>query len=194
MSWRRGVLPAMVLALVGCGVPTDEDPRTIDVEPVIGEQVGSGSESAGADRIFLVAPGEPRLLRSVPRSAAGSPRNLIEILLDGPNEDELDAQWISQIPAGTQLLSFRPQGDVVFLDLTSELTALPAPVQRQALAQIVYTAAEIDGVTGVQITIEGEIHALPKGNGDATTGELTPYDYPGYVQTAQPPYPALVSG
>ena len=73
----------------------------------------------------------------------------------------------------------------------ADLTALPAPVQPQALAQIVYTAAELEGVTGVQITIEGEAQPLPKGNGDATTGLLRPYDYPGYIQTSQPAYPAL---
>lgn len=194
IRWRRLLLTATALLVAGCGVPTDNAPRAIDgVEPIVGEQTGSGSASTGADRIFLVAPGESRLLRSVPRSA-GSPRNLIEILLDGPNKEELDDQWISQIPAGTQLLDFSPQGAVLFLDLTSELTTLPPPVQRQALAQIVYTAAEIDGVTGVQITFEGKVQALPKGNGDATTGELTPYDFPGYVQTAQPAYPAVVPG
>ena len=48
-----------------------------------------------------------------------------------------------------------------------------------------------EGVTGVQITIDGEAQPLLKGNGDATTGLLRPYDYPGFIQTAQPAYPAL---
>ena len=192
MNWRRSGRLLLGLAIVaGCGIQTDDQPRAIPgAEPVVGAEAGGGAASGGTLRIYLVAPGEQRLLRSVPRSATTA-RNLIEILLDGPNEEELQAGWISQIPADTQLLNLNTRGTTLFLDLTADLTALPAPVQPQALAQIVYTAAELEGVTGVQITIEGEAQPLPKGNGDATTGLLRPYDYPGYIQTSQPAYPAL---
>jgi hypothetical protein len=191
---RRGAVVGLLLgvALVaGCGIRTDDQPRAIPgAEPVVGAEVGGGAASGGTLRIYLVAPGDQRLLRSVPRSAPTA-KDLIEILLDGPNEEEVEEGWISQIPADTQLLSLRTRSTTLFLDLTSELTALPATVQQQALAQIVYTAAEVEGVTGVQITFEGEPQPLPKGNGDATAGVLRPYDYPGFIQTSQPAYPAL---
>jgi hypothetical protein len=192
MNWRRAVRLVLGVAIVaGCGIQTDDQPRAIPgAEPVAGAAAGGGAASGGTLRIYLVAPGEQRLLRSVPRSATTA-QNLIEILLDGPNEEELQAGWISQIPADTQLLNLNTRGTTLFLDLTADLTALPATVQPQALAQIVYTAAELEGVTGVQITIDGEAQPLPKGNGDATTGLLRPYDYPGYIQTSQPAYPAL---
>jgi hypothetical protein len=192
MNWRRTVQLVLGLAVAaGCGIQTDDQPRAIPgAEAVVGADVGGGAASGGTLRIYLVAPGEQRLLRSVPRSAT-SAQNLIEILLDGPNEQELQEGWISQIPADTELLGLRTRSSTLFLDLTSGLTDLPAIVQPQALAQIVYTAAELEGVTGVQITINGEPQPLPKGNGDATTGVLRPYDYPGYIQTAQPAYPAL---
>ena len=197
MSWRdrRALVVLMAAALLaGCGIRTDDEPRTIaGAEPVVGAEAGSGSASTGVDRIYLVAPGEDGLLRSVPRSAT-STRDLIEILLNGPNEEELAAQWTSLIPAGTELLSSRPQGSILFLDLTSELTSLPATVQPMALAQIVYTATDTPGISAVQITIDGEPQEVPKGNGELTTGALRPYDYPGLVQSAQPAYPALPTG
>ena len=100
----------------------------------------------------------------------------------------------AQIPAATTLLSSDQQGSILYLDLTSDLTALPATVQPQALAQIVYTAAEVDGVEAVQITIAGETRPLPTGNGQSTTSMLKIYDYPGFVQSVQPAYPALPLG
>jgi hypothetical protein len=193
-SCEMGRYVAVALAvgvLAGCGIRADDEPRTIhDEEPIVGAEVSSGSEAAGGERIYLVAPGEERLLRSVPREAT-STQNLIEILLAGPNENELEEQWVSQIPPGTRLVSSRSQGSTLFLDLTSQLTELSANFQPQALAQIVYTAAEDEGIEAVQITIDGEQQPLPKGNGDSTTEPLQIYDYPGFVESAQPDYPAL---
>lgn len=191
---RRKRLLAVAMALVAtaaCGIRTDSAPRVIDdPDAVIDEPATGGADAAGPDRIFLVGP-DHLLLRSVQREAP-STQNLIEVLLRGPNEAELDAQWQSAIPPTTQLLSNpRRQGTTLFLDFSPELTTLPAVELRQALAQIVYTAAEDDGVEAVQITIDGRYQPLPKGNGETTTGPLRPYDYPGYVLTAQPAYPAL---
>lgn len=195
MSWRsRLALLTVVVTAAGCGIRPDAEPRTIaGAEPVVGPEAGSESAAAGADRIYLIGPGEERKLRSVAREAAGSTENLIEILLDGPNEAELEAQWTSLIPAGTRLLSSNRQGSILFLDLTAELMTLPTTAQPQALAQIVYTAAEVDGVDAVQITINGEPQQLPKADGQSTNGILRTYDYPGYVESAQPDYPELPS-
>lgn len=181
---------AAALLLTACGIPTDDEPRAIDDdEPLIGADVPSGPAAAGADRIFLVAPGEQGLLRSVPRDA-GSTEDLIEVLLLGANDTELADQWRSQIPSNTTLRSMYTQGTTLHLDFSAALTSLSAAVQPQALAQIVYTAAEVDGITDVSITIDGQQQPLPKGNGDSTTDPLRTYDYPGLVQTAQPAYPA----
>lgn len=195
MSWRRAIAALAAIAVLGgCGIRPDDEPRAIaGAGPVVGPQAGSESAAAGADRIYLIGPGEPRKLRSVAREAAGSTENLIEILLDGPNEAELRAQWTSLIPSGTRLLSSSRQGSILHLDLTDDLLTLPATAQPQALAQIVYTAAEVDTIDAVQITINGETQALPDGDGQPTTRPLEIYDYPGYVATAQPDYPALPS-
>lgn len=195
MSWRDRRLVAVIVALAataGCGIRPDAEPRAIDAEPVI-DPAGTGSAATGAERIYLVSPGEQRLLRSVSRTAT-SAENLIQTLLEGPNEAEIDDQWSTQIPAATELLSIDQQGSTLFLDFSSDLTSLPASVQPQALAQIVYTAAEVDGVEVVQITIDGETRPLPKGNGQPTTSGLRIYDFPGFVQSSQPAYPALPTG
>lgn len=185
-----GLWLAVVVSLVGCGIQPDAAPRDIPVEDLVAEQgVSSGTSASGADRIFLVAPGDDDKLSSVPRNAT-SRENLIEVLLQGPNAEERDAQWVSNIPSGTDVLSTRSQGNVFTIDLSRDLIGLTGSPLAQAVAQIVYTASELDGVGAVQITVEGESLPFPKGNGDSTAGQLRVYDYPGFVITAQPDYPA----
>lgn len=195
MARRALLIAALVFALGSCGIPTDSAPRDLpeDERSLAIAGSSSGSDAFGADRIYLVAPGEERLLRSVPRDAAQR-EDLIRILLLGPNDDEIAAQYSSFIPPSTELISARSTGQILILDLTDELSDLSGQSLSQAIAQIVYTATEIDGVEAVQLRINGEEVAWPKPNGDTTADPLRIYDYPGFVQTAQPAYPALPTG
>ncbi len=190
---RALIVGAVSTLLVACGVRADSSPH--DVPEAFRANlsgVSSGTDASGAERIYLVEPGEDRLLRSVPREASSS-EELIEILLLGPNTAELDAEYSTTIPSTLQLLSAREQGSYLYIDVTSELTELSGPGLVQALAQIVYTASELDGVESVQITVNGEQIAWPKANLESTTGLLRTYDYPGLVRTAQPAYPSVPS-
>lgn len=188
-------LTTLVLASSACGIATDATPRDLpEAERNLPSGASSaGTDASGGDRIFLVAPGENRLLRSVPRDAALR-EDLIRILLLGPNDDEITAQYSSFIPPSTELISVRSQGQILIIDLTEGLSELTGQSLSQAIAQIVYTANEIDGVEAVQLKINGEEVAWPKPNGDTTSDPLRIYDYPGFVQTAQPAYPAVPAG
>jgi hypothetical protein len=187
------VAAPLVVALLGvaaCGVSTDSAPRDLPEEEraIAISGPAAGAVATGADRIYLVGPGEDRLLQSVPRDAVPG-LNLMEILLLGPNGDEIEAQYSTVIPRGTEL-STRSQGSFLFIDLSEEITELTGPSLTQALAQIVYTATELDGIEAVQLTVNGQDQSWPKANG-TTSGPLRIYDYPGFVRTAQPPYPAV---
>jgi hypothetical protein len=193
---RRTVALALALTALAaaCGIQPDAEPRDLPEEQRRVELSGgsTGTDAAGADRIYLVAPGENRLLRSVPRDAQ-TREDLIKILLLGPNDDELVAQYSSFIPPATELLSSRLSGQRLILDLSDGIAELTGQSLSQAIAQIVYTATEIDGVETVQIDVEGEEIAWPTPAGDPKTN-LRIYDYPGFVQTAQPDYPAVPAG
>jgi spore germination protein GerM len=69
-----------------------------------------------------------------------------------------------------------------------ELTAVAL---RTAVAQIVATASEIDGIEQVRIQIDGENQVWPVGDGENTGRPLTVYDYPGFIESSQPAYPAI---
>lgn len=192
----RGLLVVALAITVGaCGIQTDSAPRDLpegERELAIAGS-SAGTDASGADRIYLVAPGEERLLRSVPRDAERR-EDLIEILLLGPNDNEIEAQYSTFIPPTTELLSARSNGQILILDLTNEIAELTGQSLSQAIAQLVYTATEIAGIEAVQLKINGEEVAWPKPNGDTTSDPLRIYDYPNFVQTAQPAYPAVPVG
>ena len=196
MSRRRMLLLTVAaLVMTSCGIQTDSAPRNLpDSErgPAVAGS-SSGSDASGADRIYLVAPGDERLLRSVPRDAALR-EALMRILLLGPNDDEIAAQYSSFIPPDTQLLSARSKGQILIVDVTGEIAELTGQSLSQAIAQIVYTATEIDGIEAVQLKVDGVEVAWPKPNGEITADPLRIYDYPNFVQTAQPSYPAVPVG
>jgi hypothetical protein len=185
---------ASLVALGACGIRPDAAPREVPEEQRARFVRTGTSDATGAQRIYLVGPGDDGLLRSVPRNP-DRPEELIQLLLAGPTLDELEAQFTTRIPATLELRSTRVQGTLVRLDVSEELAELQGPGLVQALAQIVYTANEIDGVEQVEIRVDGERVPWPKANaGDSTTGPLRIYDYPGMVRSAQPAYPSVPSG
>lgn len=193
---RRSI--ALAIAAFGllsaCGVQEDVAPRDVPEDNrarLPGASIGG--DASGAERIYLVGPGDDRLLRSVPREP-GTPEGLIEILLLGPTAGERDAQFSTAIPADLQVRSIDSLGSRLVIDVSEELTTLSGPPLVQALAQIVYTASEIDGVESVQITFEQQTVAWPTADLDTTNQPLRVYDYPGMVLSAQPAYPSVPSG
>ena len=48
-------------------------------------------------------------------------------------------------------------------------------------------------MSAVRLRVDGQDQSWPKGDGETNDGALTVYDYPGLVQSAQPPYPAVPS-
>lgn len=189
---RRALSLLVVSALLsGCGVQADSIPRDLpDAEQALESSSGSSNTAAGgADRIYLIAPGEERLLRSVRRDAVSAP-DLVRILLRGPNDQEIEAQFNTAIPSTTELISARTQGQILTVNLTQDIIELDTQSLVRAIAQIVYTATELDGIEAVQIEIDGEPLSVPTASGTATNVPLRIYDFPNTVQTSQPAFPA----
>jgi len=189
----RGALAvtASLIALTSCGIRADSKPHDVPEENRADLSVPSiGTDASGAERIYLVEPGGDQLLRSVPRKAS-SAQQLIQTLLLGPSDTELAEEYSSAIPSTLRLLSAQEQSPFLYVDVTDELTDLSGPGLLQALAQIVYTGSELDGVDRVQITVNGDVIAWPKADLESTTDPLSIYDYPSSVRTAQPAYPSL---
>ena len=75
--------------------------------------------------------------------------------------------------------------------MTEELLQLSGGDLVDALAQIVFTSSELDGVQQVKVLVNGAEQQWPAGNGTLQIAPLTVYDFPGRVSSAQPAYPAV---
>jgi spore germination protein GerM len=192
------VLAAVLGGASGCGIESDSTPRDVaaNERSLTANALSEGDEAGGTSRIYLVAPaeaGDPSLLRSTPRDVESGATPLIRSLLAGPNDEELASRLVTNIPQETELLSTRSSGDVLFVDISPEITELSGELLVLAVAQIVFTATEIAGVRAVRLRVNGLDQRWPKGDGETRDGALTVYDFPGLVQSAQPPYPAVPS-
>lgn len=185
-------------ALSGCSIRPDASPRDIPEEDrgVFGADVATGDEAAGSNLIFLLAPldpDQPQQLRSVLRDVPSSPAAVLRSLISGPNTSEQQDDLASALPADLALNSVRTLGRVSTIDVNSALDELDAVGLRLAVAQLVMTATAIDSVDSVQINVNGEARVWPRGDGELTDRPLSPFDYPGLVESTQPAYPAISS-
>ena len=191
-------LITVMFAVSGCSIQPDASPNDLPAEraDVFGEPA-TGDEAAGSNRIYLLTPTdpeEPQRLRSVQRDVQRAPAPILASLFAGPNSTERDAQLDTAIPADAELLRpARPVGQVLTVDLNDVFDELTPEGLRLAVAQIVSTATDIDGVESVQLRIEGEPRVWPLGNGELTDRPLTQFDYPGLVESSQPAFPAIPS-
>ena len=188
---RAALVVASLLILAACGLRPDSKPHDVPEDNQVDLSGPSvGTNASGAERIYLVEPGEDRLLRSVKRQAS-SASDLMDALFGGPSPAELDDGYSSAIPSTVRLLGTREQAPFLYVDVTDELTDLSGQGLLQALAQIVYTGSELPGVERVQVTVNGEEIAWPKADLESSTEPLSIYDYPSSARTAQPAYPSL---
>jgi spore germination protein GerM len=197
MRLLAGALLAL-LVVTGCSIRQDAGPTDLpaDRADVFGDPA-TGDVAAGTNRIYLLAPTdpeEPQRLRSVQRDVENTPAAVLESLFAGPNAAERGEQLDTAIPADVQLLgSPRQIGPLLTIDLNDAFGELTPDGLRLAVAQIVSTATDIDGVDAVQLRLDGEPRVWPLGNGELTERPLTPYDYPGLVESTQPAFPAIPS-
>jgi hypothetical protein len=199
MTMRR-VLAAIgctTFVVTGCSIQPDTAPRAIpqDDRGLLGQVVPEGGAAAGSTRVYLVAEHDDgeRLLRSVQRGVDATPTPALEELFKGANDEEDAAGLGSALPAGLQLLSARPVAGTLQVDVSEQLLDLPAPTLILAVAEIVFTASELDGVREVRLKVNGQNRPWPDGRGELQTRTLTVYDYPGLVESSQPAYPPIPS-
>lgn len=189
---------AATLVFAGCSIQPEASPNDLPAEraEVFGD-VETGDEAAGTNRIYLLAPTDPEeapRIRSVQRAVPNTPQSILSSLFAGPNAAERDSLLDTAIPADVELLGDpRPVGEVLTVDLNDAFGELTPDGLRLAVAQIVSTATDISGIESVQLRIDGEPRVWPLGNGELTDRPLTRFDYPGLVESTQPPFPAIPS-
>ncbi len=190
-------LLALVAVLTACSIQPESAPNDLSEErtAVFGEPA-TGDEAAGTQRIYLLAPPDPeqpQRLRSVSRDVpTGAASAVLESLFAGPNRGERDAQLDTAIPSDVELLGTpRALGQVLSINMNDVFGDLTPEGLRLAVAQIVTTATDIEGVGAVELRIDGTQRVWPLGNGELTDRPLTAFDYPGLIESTQPAFPGV---
>ena len=198
---RRGALVVAVagalVATPACAIQPDSEPREVPVgdrlqlDPV--EPEGAG-ENEGSSRVFLLSDADDdgeQQLRSRLRDVPGTPEAVLDELLNGPNPTEFEAGLRTALPEDLTLISARPVAGTLNVDVSAEILELQQPALVLAVAEIVFTGSELDGIQQVSLRVDGEDYSWPDGRGELQTDPLTVFDFPGLAESTQPSYPAV---
>jgi hypothetical protein len=190
--------------LAGCGIPSDDGPRSLGSDdprlealmaPVTTTTSTIPQLPAQRARVSIyLLDTALNVLRPVERPvpAPAQVDSAVRALVEGSASDgEAEAGLISRIPSETRVLSISDAPDrpgVVIVNLSSEITNVTSDFYRQALAQIVFTAVDLDGVRGVLFAVNGELKEVPDGEGVVTANRpLNRQSYARYDAAGAPP-------
>lgn len=169
-------------ALAGCGLPEDQRPRVIAAEDApltLDQNAAVESEPGPGTSIVELWLVEGERLQPVDRVVQGrTPQAVIGALLQGVTDGDPPAVTTA-IPADTRLLSATFDGTTLVIDLgpaDAGIFAIGGAEQKAAFAQLVFTALELEGVTGVRFRVDGQPVTAPTDTG-AVSGPLTAADF-----------------
>lgn len=189
-------LAMAVVVLASCGVPVDSGPRDIEQQTSVAQPEVASTAFAGPRVYFLVTPEgqEGDKLAAVRRDVTPTPAAVVSELFKGLSSDEAK-RLRTAIPNGTRLVVPPGLGSdgTLHLDVSSEFFNATGDLQIKALAQIVFTATALTGVTRVKLEVDGRDYPWPRGDGTLAPDTVTQYDYPELDPTTQPDYPPLPS-
>ena len=174
------VVPLVVLVALGsaCGVRSDDEPRTVAADqipyglledaPATTTSVPTRSVQKDLAKVYFVGPSD-RLVE-VSREVNHPPTvaKALTSVLFGVQEDEAALGYRSAIDptASIQARALDPATYVV--DLSPEFAQGSTSEQLLRIAQIVWTATAIPGVTGVRFTLNGTPIQTPTPTGSTS--------------------------
>jgi spore germination protein GerM len=185
-SWALAVVVVFIAGVAGCGIPSDEEARTIPPE-ALPAQVTEPRDSATTtsvrpsattltERYYLVRTGptdSEYTLEPVEQAYDVNRDEITEAvmraLMDAPNQEQPPAANV--IPASWQINSLRVASDgVLDIDFNSAIKdTLIGEGLNRALAQIVFTATFIENdpqnITGVRFYSDGVAIPVPTEGG-----------------------------
>jgi spore germination protein GerM len=167
---------AIVVGVAGCGVPVDTQPSALSRNGIPFDLLQPTPSSTTATttpspievpvKIFLIAANGH--LVPVARDVAVSAPDLATVLgalVAGPTDAESAAGLQSALTTQTTVLGATIAGHVATVNLGGTFGQLVGPPEIQAVAQVVFTASALPGVTGVTFELSGLPVEVPVASG-----------------------------
>jgi spore germination protein GerM len=192
---RGYIAAALVVATSACGIAAETEPREITEQerPDLAEDDAASGSEGGTVRVYMLVPenDQGQHLRAVNRNVELTPESVVTALLEGPTAAELGDDIRTALPSDATLRSARVISTTLVLDFSGSLAELTGERLIDALAQLVWTTAQINGVSSLRILVDGEPASWPTVSGELTNDELTVFDFQGVVRSSQPDFPAV---
>lgn len=177
-----------LLAMPACGLSTDDEPQQLAADDVPGDLLEprpttttTSTTTPAVSRtlpIYLVdrdgrlAPVERQLPAPV------TVGDLVRTLLEGATDEEADQGLRSVIASTTELIEHQRRDRTVVLNFTEDFAIPQGEGGITSIAQVVYTATELEGISGVTFQLEGVPTEVPRGDGTLTSDPLFRSDFP----------------
>jgi spore germination protein GerM len=189
MTQRRvaGAVAVVTLAVVAaCGVPTQDEARTVARDDVPFELLERGTTTSSAPPLL------PRPDEVVEVCFLDDDGVLTPILTRPPGDQTLPATVavLAEPPAANvfgvplttavsepELLEVTRERGLVVVDLDSSFTTMAADDQLAAIAQLVCTLTAQPGVGQIRFSLDGTPIEVPRGDGSLTAEPVVRSDY-----------------
>jgi spore germination protein GerM len=179
IATRRAGLVLVVASLAAtgaCGISSSDHPETIaaenlppgllDPNPGTSTTLADSPATTSVPVYFLVRTGDEERLAAVDREVqdVDSAGERLRVLFSQPTAEENDSGITSAVPTDLVLLAepeLDPETGVLTVDLSSELFSVQAAELTRAVAQLVYTVTDVEGVSLVRFLVDGEPTPVP---------------------------------
>ena len=191
MTGRVGRLVALVAALAvagACSAPLDSGPRTIRAASIpeglraeTSSTTTTTAPTGNSDEVTVYFIGTDARLFPVKRrvSRPVTVKKVLENLFAGPNPGERAVGLRTAISFGTNVLGAPiEEGGIVTVDVSKDFAFGTADDRIGAYAQVVFTALDVPGVTGVRFALKGQRQEVPEGDGSLNSAPLGRAAYP----------------
>lgn len=169
---------AGLLGAAGCGVPLDDQPRAIS-QTTIARVDATPTTAAPSDGPTVTAyylADDGLQAEELPVEGEITLGKALDLVLAAPPEGETELR--TSVPPGTALRGVQVAGGEATIDLSGEMNAIAGSAQKEAFAQIVFTALGFDEVQQVRFLIDGKAIDTPTDNGNLAVVTADDYDPP----------------
>ncbi|MEZ5180403.1 MAG: GerMN domain-containing protein [Acidimicrobiales bacterium] len=168
----------VVVALGACGVPVDEEPRPIarTTIPPTSTAPTTLPEDAGQEVAVYFLRGDRLERQGYTVKGEATLAQALGRVLEPPPEGSEDLQ--TAVPPGTSLLGVEVADRTATIDLTSEIGDVSALAQKQAFAQLVFTALAFPSLESVRFEVDGKPIDAPTDDGNRAEVTADNFDPP----------------
>jgi spore germination protein GerM len=188
--WLVVALVTTVLLAVGCSAPVDSGPKAIraasipeDLRAETSSTTTTTVPTGETEEVTIYFIGSDQRLAPVKRlvSSPVTVEKVLQKLFAGPTTAEGVSGLRTAISAETTVLGAPIEARIAVINVSKSFAVGRVDDQIRAYAQVVFTAVDAGGVTGVLFAVNGRRQEVPAGDGSNQSAPLGRGSYPEYT-------------